>query len=133
MAAETPGVVAAWAPIPPPVAVSATPNSPAAPSFHRLFERDVHSNIVFPFESDDGWLRRGPSETLLVEPIQAGVRDLGPATVDGQRVTAICELDEVRHRRRMAVLLDRGLGDRFRDGVVPAAHHQQQRPANLVT
>ena len=76
----------------------------------------------------------GPSRhsPWSVEPGQARVGDLAPAVVDGQRVGAVGELEDVGGGLAVAVLLERRLGDRLGDGVVLAAHDQQQRPAALV-
>src|SRR3954454_14408022 len=74
-----------------------------------------------------GSSRRDRSETLLLEPDETGVGDLGPAGVDGQRVTAVLELHEVGHGDPIAVQAVGRLRDRLRDGAVPADHRQQER------
>ena len=74
---------------------------------------------------------RGPSlrGPALSSQVRHGVGDLAPAVVDGQRVGAVGELEDVGDRLAVPVLLERRLGDRLRDGVVLAAHDQQQRSA----
>jgi len=66
-------------------------------------------------------------QAVFVEPVQAHAGDVAPAVVDGRRVPAVGELDQVVDRVRVAVLLERGFGDGFRDGMVLAAHDEQQR------
>src|SRR6478736_4292131 len=66
------------------------------------------------------------SEAVLVEPDQDGVRDLGPAVVDGQGVAAVLELEQLGHRAGVAVLLEGRRGDRLGHGAVLAPHDQQQ-------
>src|ERR1700733_2267641 len=68
-------------------------------------------------------------QTVFVEPVQAAGGDVPTAVVDGQRVPAVGELDQVVDCVRVAVLLERGFGDGFRDGMVLAAHDEQQRAA----
>jgi hypothetical protein len=60
-------------------------------------------------------------QAVFVEPVQARTGDVTPAVVDGQRVPAVGELDQVVDRVRVAVLLERGFGDGFGDCMVLAA------------
>jgi hydroxypyruvate isomerase len=84
----------------------------------------------FGWLADFGWPRR--LLVALPQPVQSGLGDLAPAVVDGQGVPPVGEFPQVGDRGG-AVVEPAGLhADLRRDGVVPAARRDQQRPPGLV-
>src|SRR6478609_4938753 len=82
-----------------------------------------------------GWRAARPafaSETLFVQPGDAGVGDIGPAVVDDERMAAVGEVEEFGGGVGVLVLLQGGLGDRLGDGVVLTAGDEQQWTAVVV-
>src|ERR1700722_5983788 len=63
---------------------------------------------------------------------ERGLRHVLPAVVDGQRVSAALDLGYLGHVRIVLLLLERGVGDGPRDGVVAAAADEQHRSAARV-
>src|SRR4051794_32279497 len=97
---------------------------------------DVVSVIVsaFPFVAVGPWtrVRSRPDYLSLagdepLEEVQRRLRDLLPAVIDRQRVTAVGHLLDLGDARVPLLPLVGGLGDRPRDGVVLLALDDQQR------
>jgi hypothetical protein len=94
--------------------------------------REVSFTLNFGAQDFKPAGEKKPLEALPLEPAEHGVRHLGPAAVDGERVALARELPELRHRGRLRVQLHRLLGDRGRDRVVAAAGREQQRAPRRV-
>src|ERR671935_2838854 len=63
------------------------------------------------------------------EPVQDGVRDLGPPAVDRERMAAVGELDQVRDREGPSVALGGGAADRGGDRAIATPRPGPQRTA----
>src|ERR1043166_3820128 len=74
------------------------------------------------------WLAPRTSHVLPDEG-EGGVGDFAPAVVDGQRMAAALDLDDLGLALVLPLLLVGGVGDRPRHGVVLLARDDEQRPA----
>src|SRR4051812_30673562 len=72
-------------------------------------------------------MARAPLQPVAEQPGERRLRDVLPAAVDRQRVTAALELAQLGDGRRVAVLLERRARHDVGHGVVGGAGDQQQR------
>src|SRR5260370_31971116 len=76
-----------------------------------------------------GGVACGSGLGVLLDEGQGGVGDVPPAVVDGQRMPAAGDLDDLGHVGVALLPLVGGVGDGPRRAVVPPAVDDDQRPA----